>query len=155
MTATLAWAAIQCPVYGNCYGTSADNEIRGTDSINNIYAKGGSDLVYAHDSGDYIEGSDGYDRILGHAGHDEITGGENGNWGSDHLIGNLGNDITKDNWTYGDGNFKEQDRHCTADGADIIDAKDGDDDDYIWGGPGDDTVQKDQYDSTVDEHLCT
>jgi hypothetical protein len=79
-------------------GTSANNDIKGTNQRDVIVAFGGKDKVNGRGGNDFICGLGGKDTLKGAAGKDVLVGGAGGDKliggaGKDTLIGQKGNDV--------------------------------------------------------------
>lgn len=119
------------------YGQGGDDEIRGGSWGDTIWGESGSDSMW---------GDDGEDVVYGGGGQDLVRGGER----DDILLGHAGND------TVVDGQTGDADSLCGHDGADHLDAYDGDGQDTLWPKPGPgDTINKNQYDVVYNSECGT
>lgn len=122
--------------FGNpIFGTSGNDNIKGTNY---------NDLIIAFEGNDKVNGSNGDDCIVGNEGNDKLNGsnGEDvifGNNGDDTLDGSNGDDLL----IAGEGNDRifgtnGNDRIFAGDGDDKIEASNGND--YVIAGSGNDKI---------------
>lgn len=135
-------------------GTSAEDDILGTDGNDIIDAKGGhdkveglggNDIICGGSGNDELNGGDGDDLVFGESGDDELGGGIGnddlrGGGGSDRLFGDSGNDLLK-----GDDDDDEMDG---GDGNDVMLGYAGDD--ILIGGEGNDKLFGNRGNDTLD-----
>lgn len=89
-TTLAATNLIDCPNRpdGDCVGTTADDNIRGTGNAENIGAGEGDDQVRAFGGADDVTGGDGADDLYGDDGGDAMKG----SLGNDYIVGGAGGD---------------------------------------------------------------
>ncbi|QRE78352.1 type I secretion C-terminal target domain-containing protein (plasmid) [Methylobacterium aquaticum] len=107
-------------------GTSANEQINGSNSSDTLLGGAGNDTLYGNDGGDILRGSTGNDYLYGGNGNDTLSGGD----GRDYLAGGVGDDILDAG--------SSDDTLIGEVGNDILIGGDGAD--YLDGGAGTDIV---------------
>ena len=150
MVLPYAWAAdINCHSGTKCYGTAANDVMKGANGYDQMHGFGGNDEMRGGDGNDWMVGYAGDDWIWGGNGFDQIRGSQ----GNDHLFGEAGNDKI-----YGeDGNdqiigYSGADQLIGGKGADTIWGTDGND--VIWHGLALDTLDNARSDGSKDTIYC-
>jgi Ca2+-binding RTX toxin-like protein len=140
-----AWAdSVRCqPLPEICYGTSGNDNIKGTNQADSVFGEEGNDHITVGDGNDFVNGNgatntnldddniaggDGDDSLAGEEGNDRINGGPGddkvyGGAGIDRINSGPGNDYLTHGYP---GTFAEPDGS-----RDVIDCGDGTDEVYI------------------------
>jgi Ca2+-binding RTX toxin-like protein len=127
-------------------GNDAENYLSGLDGGDRLLGRGGADTL----RGDAVVFGDiGNDVLKGDRGGDDLDGGP----GYDDLYGGKGDDRLKDIPT-GGAEDPDYDNVYGGPGNDRINVKDGDPDDLVCPGPGDDTVRRDAGDEVNNPAFC-
>jgi Ca2+-binding RTX toxin-like protein len=106
-------------------GNSGNDSLDGAAGNDSLYGDAGTDTVLAGDGNDVVRGGSGNDHIEGQAGNDALFG----ETGGDQLYGGIGFDAIE-----------------AGDGNDTIDASDGAMGDFLHGGIGSDTAERELRD---------
>jgi hypothetical protein len=131
---------------GECKGTKSYNDMLGTEFNDRIAALGSNDRVNALRGDDRLEGGPGDDSVFGGGGDDALYGGE-------------GRDMLRDEDPFGrnstDPSYTppppDTDRVYGGADNDFIDVHDGDTDDVVSCGEGQDTVRFDKIGTDSDK----
>jgi Ca2+-binding RTX toxin-like protein len=145
----------------NINGTPGDDFLNGTAADDTINAFAGNDLVNADQGNDIVDGGDGHDKLHGEEGNDTLLGGD----GDDYLRGGPGDDLidggagldrvafytatsgiavdlriqgVEQNTLLGMDTLVDIEHASGTEFADLIQGND--DDNWLWGENGDDTI---------------
>ncbi|WP_282078889.1 calcium-binding protein [Epibacterium ulvae] len=122
----------------NAVGSSYSDWLEGSHADNEIKGQGGDDFLFGSSGNDTLRGGDGNDDLRGGAHDDFIRGGADndalyGGTQDDELLGDSGHD-------YADGGAG-RDVVRGGDGRDTLTGGDDNDDDYLFGGSGQDVFK--------------
>lgn len=116
------------------------------DPVASLFGEAGNDVLRGGAYADYLDGGEGDDALFGYAGNDTLVGGAGNDYlegmdGNDSLVGGLGNDTLRGG--------KGVDRFEGGAGDDLFYSRNADKD-YLYGGAGADTAQRDDAEQILD-----